>query len=421
MSDDDRDLVRSLATSYQLALFAVRLRNWLLSEPGTESGEVNEFSESRARALLRAADVVDDPTFTDFARLMDGEDGLRVALHDLVQSTALASEEEVKVLAAVCGRTAPDEVPQVPWLSLALAAHAWQRGYPLPQLDPSSPPERFSPAGQVVGRAAAFLRQQIQRGATERNRIAARLAPRPGGSAATLEDMRAEGAIPPLPPHFRPPIPVRYPEVSRETLSVDPEQEPEEPVVSRGESLVITEADISEETPDEEEAPERGAPIRMPPIRISSEQVQPSQQPPSPMPSSAVVMPTNTSESRPGLTVSLRQMFGSENLSSTKLRVVAQQYPDGPGLYGLQVKVMCKGIKSYVAGTTDREGRFLAELPVREGEGLTYDVDLTWPRELGGETERKSMTLHADRTEFTLPFYVRLETQALRDEDEQSN
>lgn len=139
------------------------------------------------------------------------------------------------------------------------------------------------------------------------------------------------------------------------------------------------------------------------------------------MPSSAVVMPTNTSESRPGLAVSLRQMFGSENLASTKLRVVSQEYPDGPGLYGLQVKVTCKGIKSYVAGTTNREGRFLAELPVREGEGLTYDVDLTWPRELGGETERKSITLHADRTEFTLPFYVRLERQARNDEQEQES
>jgi hypothetical protein len=74
--------------------------------------------------------------------------------------------------------------------------------------------------------------------------------------------------------------------------------------------------------------------------------------------------------------------------------------------------VSCKGIKSFVAGTTDRNGRFLAELPVKKHEGLTYDVDVTWPREKGGETERKSMTLHADRTEFTLPFYLRLEPGA---------
>jgi hypothetical protein len=90
--------------------------------------------------------------------------------------------------------------------------------------------------------------------------------------------------------------------------------------------------------------------------------------------------------------------------------VIAQQFPGGPGLHGLQVKVSCKGIRSFVAGTTDREGRFLCELPVRAQSGLTYDVELTWPREMGGEAERKSLTLNADRTEFILPFYRTLST-----------
>ena len=97
-------------------------------------------------------------------------------------------------------------------------------------------------------------------------------------------------------------------------------------------------------------------------------------------------------------------MFRQEELTSTKLRVIVQHYPDGPGLYGLQVRVSCKGVRSYVAGTTDRDGRFNCELPVRVRSGLTYDVDVTWPREEGGETERKSITLHADRTHFDLPF-----------------
>lgn len=430
MSDHARDLIRSLATNRQLTLFAARLRNWLLSEPNEDGGEVNDYTESRARAVLRATEAIDDPTVSDFSRLMDSDEGLRVALCDLLQLTELESEEAVKALAAISARTEQADAPQIQWLSLVLAAFAWQRGYPLAQLDPSSPPERYSPAGQVVGRAGAFLRQQIQRGATERERIARRLAPRTG-DAASLEEMQPAGTIAPLPPYFRLPVPVRYPEVSRETLSINPDDEPEQPAVTRGEALVITEEDISNEAQEQEASPERNPPIRMPAIRISRDQVQPSQssershparssQPPSPMPSSAVVMPTNTSESRPGLTVSLRQMFGSENMTSTKLRVVAQEYPDGPGVYGLQVKVTCKGIKSYVAGTTDRDGRFLAELPVRKNEGLTYDVDITWPRELGGETERKSLTLHADRTEFVLPFYVRLERQAGSEEDEQA-
>ena len=58
--------------------------------------------------------------------------------------------------------------------------------------------------------------------------------------------------------------------------------------------------------------------------------------------------------------------------------------------------------------TTDRDGTFLCELPVRLHTGLTYDVDVTWPRDEGGDTERKSITLNADRTEFTLPFYRKL-------------
>jgi hypothetical protein len=70
--------------------------------------------------------------------------------------------------------------------------------------------------------------------------------------------------------------------------------------------------------------------------------------------------------------------------------------------------VTCKGIKSYVAGTTDRDGRFTSELPVRLQSGLTYDIDLTWPREMNNEVERKSITLNADRTAFTLPFYQQL-------------
>ena len=119
-------------------------------------------------------------------------------------------------------------------------------------------------------------------------------------------------------------------------------------------------------------------------------------------------MPGPAAEARPGMSLGLRQMFRGEEMKNTKLRVIVQQYPDGPGLYGLQVRVSCKGIKSYVAGVTDRTGHFVAELPVRLREGLTYDVDVTWPRDVGGQTERKSITLNADRTEFSLPFYHQL-------------
>jgi hypothetical protein len=121
-------------------------------------------------------------------------------------------------------------------------------------------------------------------------------------------------------------------------------------------------------------------------------------------PASRVVTPPP--DSGANFSDNVRRTFGrKEPMASTRLRVVVQEYPDGPGLYGLQVRVSCQGIKSFVAGTTNRDGKFLCELPVRVHSGLTYDVDVTWPREMNREVERKSITLNADRTEFVLPFY----------------
>lgn len=415
MTDPAIEVIRSLRTEQQLKLFAARLRSWLIADPDAPQPVVRQFPESRAQALLRAADAADDGTIGDFRRLVASIEAARVVLYDFLAETELAKQDEVRALAAVSGGSESEEAPDIAWLSLALAGFAWHRGYPLMQLDPASPPQRFSPAGQVVKQAATYLRRQVQRAAPERRRLARSLAPR-DASTATLDEMRAEGTIPPLPPHFRSPVPVRYPEFSRETLHVEPDERAEERTVSRGDPLVITEDDLgAQPSSGEEESPGTANVLRMPPIRIEAEQVEESQLP-SPLPPNAVVMPAGSSDARPGLTVALRQMFSSEELGTTKLRVLAQAYPDGPGLFGLQVKISCKGIKSFVAGTTDRDGRFLAELPVKRSEGLTYDVDVTWPRDMGGETERKSLTLHSDRTEFVLPFYHRL--QAQRQEEE---
>lgn len=89
----------------------------------------------------------------------------------------------------------------------------------------------------------------------------------------------------------------------------------------------------------------------------------------------------------------------------TKLRVVVQRYPDGPGIPGVQVKVQTKGVKKFVAATTNADGVFLCSLPVRARAGMTYYVDVIWPNELGGKRERKTITLNADREQFTLPYY----------------
>lgn len=411
MDDAAKNLVRALPEDSRQDLFAFQLRKWLLRDLSHDESET-PFAESRARALLRVSEATDDPTLNDFSRILEAIPLRRVALYDLLVQTKLADEGEIKALGAVAAATDVPATPTPPsWLSLAMAAFAWQRGYPVHQLDPETPPEQYTPAGQIVARTAHFVRQQVVRSATERERLSSQLAFAADAHAASLEALQQGASIAPLPPHFRPPVPVRYPEVARETLHVETGEESVRQV-TRGEPLRITEEDLGRPEPTEEETAGETLPRdveRMAPIRISRDQVAPAPgQPPSPLPPSGVVMPASTSESRPGLTVALRQLFRSEELRATKLRVTVKSHPDGPGLFGLQVKVTCKGIKSYVAGTTDRQGDFVAELPVRSEEGLTYDIDVTWPQEYGGETERKSITLHADRTEFTLPFHRHL-------------
>lgn len=420
MQDSHTKLIQAQRDEAHLANLAARLLQHLvedLNQPGPGNPAAPAFTASRVRALLRSAGVLDEPTWNDFSRLAQTEQGMRLALYDVLEGSGLVNDEEVAAIAQVNAQApAPDPAPAVEWLPLAVAAFAWKRQYPLYQLDPALPPEPHSPAGQILKDTAFFIRQQVQRSATDRDKLARKLAYDQRANTASLEAMQPETPIPPLPPHFRPPIPVRYPEYARETVEIQPEdlQEPvwpESPPVPppppvRGEPLRITEEDLSQLEPRQ--------PQRMPAIRIDYDQIRPEpQRPPSPLPPSGVIMPTpsrsTNPEARSGLTMALRNAFRTEQLKSTKLRVVIQEYPDGPGLYGLQVKITCRGIRSFVAGTSDREGLFVAELPVRESEGLTYDVDVTWPREMGGETERKSITLNADRTQFVLPFYRRLE------------
>lgn len=419
MAESALTLIKALADAH-LHPFATRLCDWLVTELNRSSDPVPGFTESRAKALLRAANVIDGPTLHSFARLVAAETAVapetpvRLALFDLLNETNLATVSETQALAAAATLSETPQSP-IPWLSLAIAAYAWKSEYPLHQLDPTSPPGEFSPAGQVVKRAAFFLRQQVQRSATERDKLARKLAYAPP-SAPNLDQLPTEAPIPPLPPHFRPPIPVRYPEVARETLQITPDEPLPPPPAQRSDSLTV----------QPEEMPGDSASVmRMPPIRISEEQIPPERpdraqaartrraaNPPANAPTSTPARSTPSSAS--GFSDGVRQLFGRgrEPMKSTKLRVSVTEYPDGPGIYGLQVKVTCKGVKSFVAGTTSRQGQFLCELPVRLHSGLTYDVDVSWPPELGGKTERKSITLHADRTEFSLPFFSRLNKES---------
>ncbi|WP_420630752.1 hypothetical protein [Candidatus Leptofilum sp.] len=380
-----------------LPIFAVRLTDWLIADLNKSEEPVADFTKSRAKALLLAAGVVDDPTMHDFARLVaGGSTAVRIALHDLLTETGLAENEEVAALLTASTAISNSDTT-VSWLSLSIAAHAWKSGYPLYQLDPASPPGEYSPAGQLVKRAATFLRHQIQRSATERDKLGKKLAYAPGDGTPNLETMADGQPIAPVPPHFRPPIPVNYPEVARETLQInESEQQPAQSNVTRNAPLTITSDDIPGESQQ---------PVRMPEIRIRADQVPARRQSP---PSQPRPQPNRSSSGNLGTAVRQRFRRDKEPLRSTKLRVIVQDVQDGPGLYGIQVQVRCQGIKAHVAGTTNRDGVFLCELPVRVHSGLTYDVDVTWPRDLGGEVERKSVTLNVDRTEFKLPFFRRL-------------
>jgi hypothetical protein len=410
MHDPAQQLIRTTLDDAHLLIFASRLHDWLIADLNQDAAAGTEFTESRAKALLRASDAIDAPSLRSFYKIVSGEIApraatIRVVLYDLLKDSGLAESEEIAALAVASAASESGEAqPDVSWLAVAMTAFAWRDDYPVQQLDPASPPEAFSPAGQLVKRTAHFLRKQIQRSATDRDKLGRRLAylsGRASSGAQTLNDLQPSDPLAPLPPHFRPPIPVSYPEVSRETLQVDVD-------APTGETTAVTLTDPIKVT--EEDLPASETPQTMPPIRIRPEQaesrpsvVTPQRQPASPL-------STSLDRPLPSFARAVRGKFGRsrEPFTTTKLRVVVQEYADGPGQHGLQVRVTCQGVKSYVAGTTNRDGQFLCELPVRVRSGLTYDVDLTWPRDLGGEVERKSITLNADRTEFSLPFYLRV-------------
>ena len=417
MSDQAKAVVQKLPAGPQMRIFANRLRAWLLADLNA-GDDVAEFTESRARALFRAMDVLDDPTRNSFERMLGSEGNLRLLMHDLLIKSELDGHDEVAALAAASG--ASDTTPEkVEWLSLLIAAMAWKRGYPLHQLDPAFPPGEHSPAGQVVRNAAQLVRQQVVRSATERDKLLREISeivetvdPE---EAPTLSELEAEDATVADPTVYRPPVPVNYPEYADETLAIEPvEHVPSQP--ERGDEIMITDADIASTPPSwDQQAPLKVDPLppeRLPEIRITRDQVAPPP-PPSPLPRSGVILPQSSQgmspQARPNLLMALMERFGAnQEMSTTRLRVIVRSHPEGPGMQALQVEVSCRGIRSQVSGTTNRNGRFLCELPVPVDKGITYDVEVTWPREFGGETERKSITLHDDRTEFELPFYLNM-------------
>ena len=406
MGELAQELIQAYLDDGHLNLFAQRLTDWLVTDLNQSDESVPDFTESRAKALMRASNAVDDPTLHDFMRLMETDTAVRIALYDLLADSGLEENEEVTVLAATVGTLSVSEQPKVSWPALAIAANAWKGNYPLYQLDPASPPGEYSPAGQLVKRAASWMRKQIQRSATERDKLVRKLQFDPNTAVSnppSLDEMPEQPETVAAPPHYRVPVPVSYPEMSNETIVVDsedaePEPTPTEtnyPVTTPPAAFVITEDDLADIP---------AQPTTRPTLRITHEQIDAAT--PSPRPSRP---PSSPSGANSSMGTAVRRKYGrKEKLTNTRLRVIVQEVQDGEGMYGVQVHIECRGVKANVAGTTNRNGVLLCELPVRVHSGLTYDVDVTWPREFGGHVERKSITLHADKNEFVLPFYVRL-------------
>ena len=399
MHETAQKQIQSFPGKPQMISFIERLLDWLNRDLNPD-GE--PLAESRARALLLAANVLDEPTRHSFAQAMESEQGMRLALYGLLQESGLADNEEIAVLAAASAATvAPSEQSAPAWLALIVAAYAWRADFLLDRLDPASPPDPFSPAGQVLKRAAHFIRQEVQRSATDRDKLGRKLAHAAGGPPS-LNTLQPDGTIAPLPPYYRTPIPERYPEYNA-GIEVSPDEVERPAAPTPSSPLSITADDLAPSGTTTGPA----SPITQPPLRIDMSEAAPPAQPSAQRPPN-VVMPNaavgaNTSAATSAVRRSSRR--GRAAMKSTKLHIVVQDQPDGQGLYGLQVRVSSRGIRRYVAGTTNKDGEFICELPVQIDAGLTYDVDVTWPRDFGGEVERKSITLNADRTHFTLPFY----------------
>ncbi len=401
MTATPKQQIQALRDASHLAALARQLQQWLseamgLSEP---------LSESRARAILRGAKVLDEATQVSFVRLMQKEANLRLALHDLLEHTAVSHPFTPPYSA---------QSEEIEWLSLVLLTFAHKNGYPVGNLNPAVPPTPHSPAGLLLQQVGGFFRKETQRSATERERAARALA----YVGATGETVDGSPPLAPVPPYFRSPVPVRYPEFN-DPVTVDEgaldesggvlRVEEVEEVVERNTAVSSSPTHLTI-TPEETRSTPMPPAQRMPGFRVTVEQVTP---PPIRIVGDPVPVPRPPQndpgrDSATNLFDNIRNLFKGEEFASTRLRVLVQEHLDGAGLYGLQVKVTCKGVRSYVAGTTDRQGRFVCELPVRETSGLTYDVEVVWPRETGGETELKSITLSADREEYELPFYRQL-------------
>ena len=193
MDDKCIRIVRSLQNEQQIEAFTKHLGKWLGEDLAHSQSADFLFTDSRARALLVSANLLDGATLSDFSHLMKSEANQRIALGDLLEDSGLSESEQITPLLAtaqVAGKDSVDESTTISWLALIIGAYAWKSGYLISQLDPSSPPGAYTPAGQVLKRSASFVRTQIQRSATERDRLSQTLSQSPSGTPSPVPSGR---------------------------------------------------------------------------------------------------------------------------------------------------------------------------------------------------------------------------------------
>ncbi|MGH2537337.1 MAG: hypothetical protein ACRDHL_08095, partial [Candidatus Promineifilaceae bacterium] len=295
----------------RLAAFVRALNAWLQGQAG---GAGPGLTEARAERLILAAGGL-EPVALD--KLRQGEANpaqLWLALRDLLAETGLDADP---ALSGSAGREPAERLASdqpLPLLALTLAAFGHTVGYPAAYLDPAALPVAGSPAELVLRRAAAFWRRQLARSLAETQSLVRQLEAVPA-AAVSLDGLAPpETPVAPLPPHFRPPVAVRYPEMARETLQLTAE-ETQAPPAGR---VVLTAADVEAEPGAIALNPaDLPAPPPLPPVAPPALAPPPAPAPPPRLPS--------------------RRIPNRGPLRPVRLRVVVQRHPDGPGLVGVQV------------------------------------------------------------------------------------
>lgn len=360
----------------ELMAVAGALAHWLQKELGAT------VTESRARALLVGVNQWDEGISAEFGRVINRDAGLRIALFDLCVMADLQPE---RILSAQ--RT---PVIYSDWIALGVAAFAQKMAYPIDELNPSSPPTSFSPAGQLLQQTGHWIKRQIQRTTSEQEQLAAQL----GfvSSPTTPAPVTSTTVV-------RPSLPVRHFEFNKE-ITVQPDDLPSI-AATPSPPLTISSADIPI---DPVEQIKLGEARRVP--RPKSEPINSIS---IPSPSLAERIPEIVARSWDQVNQVLHPVQDTTEIPTTRLRVNVYSYPNGDGVPAVQVVVRPKNTKSSLAAVTNDNGAIAFRLPVRiNGSDMTYEARVTWPQSFGGHTERKLITVSTAMPEFVLNFYARV-------------